>query len=345
MGFQRPTLSELIDRIGADAESRMSVAQLRRSNAKVYSRLVAGASHSLHGHIAWLGKQLFVDTADAEYLDRWASIYAVRRKLATKASGSVKVTFSGPRVDIPVGALLQSDDGVQFETTGGVDGDNEMRVTALIAGESGNVEAGDVLTLTSPVAGVMSEVEVVGIVGGADAEDDESLRSRLLRRMQEQPHGGCEADYVAWALEVPGVTRAWCYPMEDGAGTVTVRFVCDDYEDIIPTEEMVELVAEYIDTKRPVTAEVSIKAPTLKPVNVTIASLDPDTTTVREAVKAELQDLFIRESEPGRTVLVSHIRAAISYAVGEIDHQLISPTANPEAGPNDLLTLGEITWQ
>lgn len=345
MGFQRPTLPELIDRIGADAESRMSVAQLRRSNAKVYSRVVAGASHSLHGHIAWLGKQLFVDTAEAEYLDRWASIYAVRRKLATKASGSVKVMFSGPKVDIPVGALLQSDDGVQFETTGGVDGDNEMTVAALIAGESGNVEAGDVLTLTSPVAGVMSEVEVVGIVGGADAEDDESLRSRLLRRMQEQPHGGCETDYIAWALEVPGVTRAWCYPMEDGAGTVTVRFVCDDYEDIVPTEAMVELVAEHIETKRPVTAEVSIKAPTLKPVNVTISSLDPDTTTVREAVKAELQDLFIRESEPGSTVLVSHIRAAISYAAGEIDHQLISPTTNPEAGPNDLLTLGEITWQ
>ena len=345
MSFQRPTLPELIDRIGSDAESRMNVAQLRRSNAKVYSRVVAGASHGLHAHISWLAKQLFVDTADSEFLDRWASIYAVERKVATKASGTVRVTFVAEIVDIPVGSLLQTDDGVQFETTEGVTKSKELAVRALLAGVSGNVEAGDVLTLTSPIAGVMSEVEVIGISGGADAEDDESLRTRLLMRMQQQPHGGCETDYVAWALEVPGVTRAWCYPLEDGAGTVTVRFVCDDYEAITPTPEMVKLVDDHLETKRPVTALVSVKAPTLKPVAVTIESLTPDTSSVREAVKAELQDLFIRESQPGKTVLVSHIRAAISYAIGEEDHVLVSPTENPQAKANELLTLGEITWQ
>lgn len=345
MGFQRPTLSELIDRISADTESRLSVAQLRRSNAAVYSRVVAGASHALHGHISWLSKQLFVDTAESEYLDRWASIYAIRRKQASKASGSVKVIFSNEKVDIKIGTLLQSDDGIQFETTDGVNQENTMPVVALVAGESGNIQKGDVLTLTSPIAGVMSEVEVVGIAGGADAEDDESLRTRLLMRMQEQPHGGCETDYIAWALEVPGVTRAWCYPLEDGPGTLTVRFVCDDFEDIIPTEEMVNKVIDFIEQKRPVTASVSVKAPTLKPVAITISSLDPDTTTVRDAVKAELEDLFIRESQPGKTVLISHIRAAISYAAGEEDHELISPTENPSAGPNELLTLGEISWQ
>ena len=90
---------------------------------------------------------------------------------------------------------------------------------------------------------------------------------------------------------------------------------------------------------------MTIRAPTLKPVAITIKSLNPDTTAVREAVKKELQDLFIRESEPGKTVLVSHIRSAISYAIGEEDHQLVAPLDNPKATANELLTLGDITWQ
>ena len=345
MSFERPALKDLVERISSDAESRLSVPQLRRSNAKVYSRVLAGASHGLHGHIEWLAKQLFVDTADSDFLDRWASIYAIQRKKATKASGSVAITFASEIVPIPVGSLMQTDDGVQFETIDGVTRDKKVRVRALLTGETGNVVKGDVLTLSNPIAGVMSEVTVEGISGGANAEDDESLRTRLLFRMQEQPHGGAKSDYVAWALEVPGVTRAWCYPNEGGVGKVTVRFVCDDLENIVPTPEMVEKVDSHIEEKRPVTADVTIKAPTLKPVAITIESLSPDTTAVREAVKKELQDLFIRESEPGKTVLVSHIRAAISYAIGEEDHQLVAPLDNPEATANELLTLGDITWQ
>lgn len=345
MSFERPTLKDLVERIGADTESRLTVPQLRRSNAKVYSRVLAGASHGLHGHIEWLAKQLFVDTADSDYLDRWASIYAIQRKKATKASGSVLITFASEIVPIPVGSLMQTDDGIQFETIEGVTRDKKVQVRALLTGESGNVEKGDVLTLSNPIAGVMSEVTVEGISGGTNAEDDESLRTRLLFRMQEQPRGGAKADYVAWALEVPGVTRAWCYPNEDGVGTVTVRFVCDDLENILPTPEMVEKVDDHIEERRPVTADVTIKAPTLKPVAITIKSLNPDTTAVREAVTKELQDLFIRESEPGKTVLLSHIRAAISYAIGEEDHTLVAPTDNPQATANELLTLGDITWQ
>ena len=66
-----------------------------------------------------------------------------------------------------------------------------------------------------------------GLAAGSDAETDESLRARVLRRIQKPPQGGAGYDYVAWALEVPGVTRAWVYPAEMGLGTVTVRFVRD----------------------------------------------------------------------------------------------------------------------
>lgn len=344
MSFERPTLKDLVARINSGIQSRLSTPQVRRSNALVYGRVLAAASHELHGYIEYASRQIFTDSADSEHLDRHAALFGMNRNPASKASGKVKFSFSDGLVDVPAGTILQSGSNSQFRVSVAPDASGVAKVEALIAGKAGNVDVGDTLTLTSPVSGVMSEAECLGITGGADAEDDESLRSRVLARQRETPHGGTGDDYVNWALSVPGVTRAWCYPLEDGAGTVTVRFVCDDYEDIRPTSEMVKKVQAYIDSVRPVTADVTVMAPTLKPVNFEISTLTPDTSSVRAAVEAELRDLFISESEPGKSIYISHVRAAISAAAGEVDHELVSPTDNPQAGANELLTLGTIKW-
>lgn len=232
MSFERPTLKEIIDRLDGETQSRLSVPQLRRSNAKVFDRVLAGAAHSLYGYISYLNRQQFFDTAESEYLDRWASIYGLLRKKATRASGAVTFSFSADLVNVPVGTILQSDDGVQYQTTGAVASDGKAAVEALNDGVIGNQQDGDVLTLVSPIVGVFSEVEIIKLGGGSEAESDDSLRARLLSRVRETPCGGTSSDYVQWALEIPGVTRAWCFPQEKGEGTVTVRFVCDGYENV-----------------------------------------------------------------------------------------------------------------
>lgn len=346
MSFERPTLKEIIERLDGDTQSRLSVPQMRRSNAKVFDRVLAGAVHSLYGYISYLNRQQFFDTAESEYLDRWASIYGLARKKATKAAGTVTFSFSADAVNIPTGTILQSDDGVQYQTTGAVSSDGNASVEALNDGVIGNQQEGDVLTMVSPVVGVFSEVEIVKLGGGSEAETDESLRSRLLSRVRETPCGGTESDYVQWALEVAGVTRAWASPKEDGEGTVTVRFVCDGMEDIIPDKTMLDKVFAHIDGSRPVTAHLYVKAPEIKPVNIEISGLLPDDAEVREAVEQELKDLFAREGAPGQRIYLSHIRAAISSALGEEDHTVVQPTSDPvPESNNELLTLGEITWQ
>ncbi len=346
MSFERPTLKTLISRIEDDTESRIGISQLRRSNANVFSRVLAGAVHGLYGFIEYINKQCFFDTAEDQYLDRWASIFGVKRKAATKASGTIKFSYSDEQVTVPSGTILQSEDSVRYKTTSAVDEDGVASIEAIEAGADGNQTAGDILSLASPIAGVLSEATIVGLAGGADAEDDESLRARLLSRARETPAGGSEADYVQWALEVAGVTRAWCFPEEDGEGTVTVRFVCDDASPIVPDETLLQHVKDYIDTKRPVTAHLSVEAPTLVEVPITISGLLPATDAVKEAVQAELEELFRQEAEPGIRVYLSHIRAAISAATGEEDHTLVSPTSDPiPASKSELLTLGEITWQ
>jgi uncharacterized phage protein gp47/JayE len=79
-------------------------------------------------------------------------------------------------------------------------------------------------------------------------------------------------------------------------------------------------------------------------VTIVIPTLEPDTAKVRYAVLAELAALFIREAVPGRHILISHIREAISVAAGEWDHVLVSPTENLQARPQELLVLGGVEF-
>lgn len=349
MPFERPTLPELIERAVADIETRLpgTDARLRRSNLNVLARVHAGAVHGLYGYLDYLSKQLMVDTAEQSYLERYSSIWGVLRLPAAFAAGAVTFTGTTGAV-VPAGTELQRADGQVYTTTAEVTiagGTVTATVQAHIAGAAGNADSGVVLTMIAPITGVNSAAPVGldGISQGADVEADENLRSRILRRIQEPPHGGDRADYVAWALEVPGVTRAWCYPLELGPGTVTVRFVRDNDLVLIPDAAEVTAVQAHIDSVRPVTAEVTVVAPIAVLLNPQI-QLVPDTAEVRAAVEAELTDLLQRRAEPGGTLLLSQIREAISIASGETDHILVAPVANVEHGAGEMAALGAIAW-
>lgn len=349
MAFSRPTLAQLIERAQADIETRLPGADagLRNSALNVLARTHSGAVHGLYGYLDWISRQVLPDTADAEILERWASIWGVTRKAASFAAGPITLTGTVGTV-VPAGTVLQTAAGQEYETDAEVtlaSTTATAQVTALVAGQAGNLVAGTALTLVSPIAGLNSQATVAsgGLVSGADAETDTALRTRLLTRIQEQPHGGADFDYIAWALEVPGVTRAWVYPAELGLGTVTVRFVRDDDASIIPDAAEVQAVQDHIDTLRPVTAVVTVVAPIAVPLDFTI-QLTPNTSTVQAAVQAELEDLIRREAFPGGTILISHIREAISLAAGETDHVLTAPAADVTHTTGQIAIMGAITW-
>lgn len=109
------------------------------------------------------------------------------------------------------------------------------------------------------------------------------------------PHGGSADDYETWALEVPGVTRAWCRRNFLGPGTVGLFVMRDDDANPIPDVAQLAEVKAYIEPLRPVTAELYV----LAPVQVTVVyeiRLTPDTSAVRAAVAVQLQDLHNREA-------------------------------------------------
>ncbi|RMT21079.1 Prophage PSSSM-04, baseplate J/gp47 protein [Pseudomonas amygdali pv. lachrymans] len=267
--------------------------------------------------------------------------------MAQAATGTVRFTAAAGAV-LDADTVLQFSDGRFYRVTKGVTtvaGNNTTTVEAVDAGVLGNADAGLVMTAVQPVEGIDSTFTVIadGLSGGISQESIESLRARVVRSYRVIPHGGNQDDYVTWALEVPGVTRAWCVRRFMGPGTVAVFFMRDDQADPIPDAEQLAAVAAYIEPLRPVTADVYVLAPVQKPVVYTIR-LTPDTSAVRAAVEAQLLDLHNREGGLGETLLLTHIAEAISRATGETDHVLVSPVANVTAAANQLLTFGGIQW-
>lgn len=348
MSFARPTLTQLIDRIQADITARLpgSDSRLRRSVLNVLARVFAGAMFGLYGLLDSISRFL-PDQAEGDVLLRWGSMFGKPRLAATFATGPV--TLAGTNgVVVVAGTILARADGARYATAADVTITGSAAtptVTAQDAGAAGNMEAGQPLTFVSPVAGVNANAVVAagGIAGGVDEESEERHRARILERMRNQPAGGKRTDYIDWAKEVAGVTRAWVYPNWDGLGTVKLLFVMDDREDIIPEAGDVTAVATHIEAQRPVGADVTVAGPVADPLDLTI-ELTPDTPAVRAAVAAELDDMIAREAEPGGTLLISHILEAISVAAGETDHVLTSPTTNQVAAAGEIFTLGAITW-
>ncbi|MFM0328166.1 baseplate J/gp47 family protein [Paraburkholderia strydomiana] len=346
--FNRPALTDIVARTRGDLLTRLSQDELlRRADAEVNTRVLAGASHEIHGYLDWISLQIIYDTADDDLLLRWASIWKVERKAAQFASGNVLVTGAAGAT-IEAGEVLKRADGALFDvTTDTVLGSaaTAVSVIAEVAGVAGNTDANVQMTFLNPIANVQSiaVVDASKLTNGSDIESIPDLRARLLERIQNPPSGGSADDYVEWAKEVAGVTRAWVYPQEMGAGTVTVRFVRDDDPTIIPDAAEVAAVKTYILSKRPVTADVYVVAPVPVTLNFTI-QLTPSTAAVKAAVEASLRDLLLREAAPGVTLLISHIREAISTAAGETDNVLIAPTTNQVYATSQMPVFGSITW-
>lgn len=346
MPFNTPSLPALITRAQGDLAGSSA---LLRSDAEVLARVNGAASYGRYGHQAYIAEQILPDTADEDTLRRMARARLKRDQLpAVAAQGPVGFIGSAGRV-LDAGTLLRRDDGQQFRvlltvTLTGAAGVAQLQ--AVTPGQAGNTPAGTTLRTVSPVLGISDTftVQAPGLTAGSEQESLEALRARVVRSYRLVPHGGNKTDYETWALEVPGVTRAWLIRHWAGPGTVAVFIARDGDINLIPSPEALQQAFDYIESECPVTVELYVLAPVEKPVQYEI-KLTPDSSSIRSAVEAELVDLHKRESNLGVGLLLTHIRAAISGAPGETDHQLLNLFADVPAARNELLTFGGILWR
>ncbi len=172
-------------------------------------------------------------TATGDSLDTLAGIWGVTRRPASKAAGPVIIRCAGT-VSIPAGFQCTAGDGSQYQTitartyaTGA-----SVQVIALVGGEAGNQDVDEELTWDSAAIGALRRVCVVGAGGiqdGAEADDDETLRERLLRRLSFPSVGGNWA-FVAETAEgtSAAIRSAYVYMAAQGPASYDVAIVSDE---------------------------------------------------------------------------------------------------------------------
>jgi uncharacterized phage protein gp47/JayE len=355
MPWDTPTLREVrqLSRDYATAYLPGADASIGNSVLRVLLDDNGGLAHLNLRYLDWLRLQLLPDSAETEFLDRHGQIWLGGRKAATFSAGYATVTGIVGTI-VPKATRLQSGNGTAYETlaqiTMGV-GATQINVRALTPGVAGNLNAGSKLGITTAIAGVDGTATVVGISGGVDEEDDDSLRDRVLFRIRRPPMGGSNDDYVAWARSVPGVTRAWNAPLEMGIGTTTVRFMMDDLRadpnptiDGFPLAGDVATVQAYLDTVRPVAVkDIFVAAPLPFSVNFTITMLEDSSTATQAAIRASVKQMLKERAIPGQQIWKSWITEAVSQAIGEDHHENdFVTTAMPSNG--HLAVIGTITF-
>lgn len=294
-----------------------SAALIPNSVLRIMSDAKAGLAHLTLLYIDWLSKQFLPDTAEQEWLDRHGTIWLKNadgskgRKVAQPAVGTITVYAQvgfGP-VTVPKFTQFKGPQQYAYETNEEILAEEvgtQVAVTCLVPGETSNLELGDKMTLADVVPNLDSLADVVTMTGGTDAENDDDLRERVLFRIQQPPMGGDAADYVLWALAVPGVTRAWAAPLEMGPGTLTIRFMMDDLRSEqggFPNAEDIATVTAYIDSVRPVAIKDRwILAPLPEPIDVLISDLENDTVAIRNGIEVAIQEALRRVAAPAHAV-------------------------------------------
>lgn len=303
--------------VGADSDFRL------RANAS------AAAIEGLYQYQAWTARQITPDTADDDVLLQYASLYSMSLKSATAATGSI--TFNGtPGAAINAGVESKALDGNAYVTTAGgvvaAGGTVTLAAQASATGLATNQAAGAPLTLTSAPAGVSSTAAIATMMSGTDTESTASLLARLLDRLRHPPAGGNQFDYRRWALEVPGVTAAWCFPLRRGLGTVDVGIQSNGGP---AAQVLINAVRGYIEAVNPAGGECQVLTPEQLPVNIvaTVAVSGVLLADVQASVQG-VMGAYIAGLQPGDTVLRSRILASITDIPGVTDVTLTLPAAS-----------------
>lgn len=378
MPYPTKNLSTLRTEIAQDIQANLPGTDplLRFNNLQILGSALAGLVRELYGYLGWISLQAVPFTATAEWLEAWAAIKGVFRIGAASASGVVSFAGSPDGTTLPINSFMTRGDGQRFRTTASanvVAGIVAAPTRAVadpmgLTGAWGNCDVGVSMTLEAAVSGISSSGTVTtALTGGADLETDDALRARMLLAWQVEAHGGDEEDYITWSLAVAGVTRAWCVPHSQGAGTVGIFPMFDLSEaahngfpqgtDGVATRENRATpatgdqlaVANYLFTRQPVTALVFVFAPIAFPVNFIIAGTSGWTPTIKAGVESAIDAVFVADGaidDQGGTTTVplADLTSAIGAVPGTSGFTLTSPNANVVVPFGKLPTRGTMTY-
>jgi uncharacterized phage protein gp47/JayE len=358
-----PTASELTAQVLSDIEGFVGQSSpiLPKAFIRVLARAIGGALSLLYRVIAWTYEQIFPATAAIEALTRMGEQYGIGQRPAAFAVLDIQVIGTIGAL-VPAATVWRGSNNLSYIQTALVEitgsGTVTARVECLEGGVLGSLGIGNTLEAASPVSGVDGASVLAIQIEGEDEETTEQYRARILQRIAGQPQGGSAADYVRWAMEVPGIIKAFAFRTD--AGEVTVYpLEADTGTARVPAAGKLAEVLAYIDntSRRPLCATVLAIAMTERTVDITITTLSPSDATTKAAITSELQRYLYAaypkqypdEENPTNVISVAAIWSAIldSGAAAASVTMTVSGTGavTSYSLPNaEICKLGTITW-
>jgi uncharacterized phage protein gp47/JayE len=310
-------------------------------------RIVAMSAFDLYGYQGYIAGELFVDTSQ-DNLDRHAAIWGLTRIPAQAASGPASAAGANGTA-IPAGTVATDPFGNAFFVTvaGAVAGDTAgVTIAAVGAGAQGNLAAGTVLTLVSPIGGLLPQSLTVlspGLSGGGPAESDAALRSRVIARIRQRGRGGNVADYTQWAEAASGAV-AYVQVCANYYGLGSVALFVAGAGPAALTGAEIAAVDAYVQGVRPVTAQVTTAAATVATVNGTV-HLVPDTAANRLAAANGFASWLVTAAAIGGTCYVADMASAIKGALGgEASFDISAPAADVICAPGTICAPGVLSF-
>lgn len=343
------TTEEIYQALLGDFRQRTGVAP--ESGCDLAVRLWAAAAQlqALEIQADWVLDQSFPQTAQGVWLDYHGQMRGISRQGEAKAIGTLRFTVeSKPVMDltIPADTVCMTAEEVRFRTledavlkagTLSVDAAAE----ALEGGSGGNAPAGSVCILAACPVAVTGCTNPGSFTGGRDAEDDASLRGRILESYRRLPNGANAAWYEKTAMECSGVAAAKAVGRARGIGTVDVYITT---ESGLPDADLLERVRSALQEKREIAVDVAVKVPAVRNVDVALEIRPAENADPAEAlaqVKQVATDFFTGRLL-GEAVLLAELGSRI-YALDSVaNYRFLKPAADVAAVRAQLPVLGTL---
>lgn len=344
------TFEEIYSELRSDVENMTGAALNDSGDMAIRLRAFAYQIFSLTVQQEYVSRQMFPQTADGEKLELHAQMRGLSRRGAVKSAGTLRFSISeavSSDIAVAAGTCCMTEAGTEFVTTE----DGSIKAGALCcdvaaeaktAGSAGNVPKGSICLMMLAPAGVESCTNPDAFSGGADEEDDVSLRARVLAAYRTLPNGANRAYYESAALSCDGVSGVVVLPKKRGRGTVDVIIAA---EDGMPADELAAAVRARLEADREICVDINVSAPESVAVNVA-AQVAPAEGYTFEDVSARVNEAaaaYFNGSRLGEDLLAAAVANVIYSVEGVKNYRLTSPSADVSISEGQLPVLGTLS--
>ena len=215
--------------------------------------------------------------ARGENLEALGNLVGITRQPAQNAFCTAEVTLSAARnktTTISAGTRFNAGDNIHFEIAEDaifLSGETSKTVKAICQTEGivGNgYKIGELKNIVDYQPFLKSIVNITESEGGADVEDDASLRERIRIAPESFSVAGSKGAYEFWTKNF-NTEIIDAYVTSPEPGCVDVYFLMTDG---VPGAEMIQAVQNYLsaDELRPLTDFVTVKAPEIVEYNIDV---------------------------------------------------------------------------